>query len=66
MAKPAVDRSIYPFRTMKIGEEFFVPGADRSFRCYVYHRASFLGRRFKFRMEERRGIKGAVVERVSL
>lgn len=61
-----VDRTIYPFRTMKIGEEFFIPNATDAFKSYVYHRARTLERRFTIRTETRKGVTGVVVERVPL
>jgi hypothetical protein len=57
-------RIIYPFRTMKVGEEFFAPGKGASFRVYVYHRAKALGRKFIVRADTRHGVDGMVVERV--
>lgn len=66
MSKSApADRTIYPFRTMKVGEEFFLPGVKSTFRAYVYHRAAALGRKFTCRQETRRGVAGVVVERVA-
>lgn len=61
-------QTIYPFRTMNIGEEFFVSLVDvgPSFRSYVYHRAKALERRFTVRKETRRGVDGLVVERIRL
>lgn len=60
----AADRTIYPFRTMKVGEEFFVPHAKPAFRHYVYHRAAVMKRKFTVRQETRRGVTGIVVERI--
>ena len=59
------DRAIYPFHTMKVGEEFFIPDAAPSFRAYVYHRAAVLGRRFTVRKETRGSKSGLVVERIA-
>ena len=58
------DRTIYPFRIMNIGEEIFIPDAPPSFRAYVYHRGTVLGRKFTVNKEVRGGVEGLRVERI--